>query len=48
MEASELQRAELELEEIIVYDQTFSAEDICNFHEFGLAIFILSQVNIEL
>ena len=36
IEASELQRTELELEEIVEKDQTFSANDICNFHELWL------------
>ena len=36
VEASELQRAELELEELVDKDQRFTAQDICNFHELWL------------
>jgi cell filamentation protein len=36
IEANELQRAELELEEIVEKDQGFTATDICNFHELWL------------
>lgn len=36
IEASEIQRAALELEEIVEKGQTFTAEDICNFHELWL------------
>jgi len=36
IEAYELQRAELELEEVVEKDQTFTADDICKFHELWL------------
>ncbi len=36
IEANELQRAELELEEIVEQNQIFTIDDICNFHELWL------------
>lgn len=36
IEASELQRTELELEDIVEQDQIFTADDICMFHELWL------------
>lgn len=36
LEANELQRTELELEEIVEKEQVFTAADICNFHELWL------------